>query len=171
MDKQSKAKKIITGVVAVFILFLIIGAIGSGSKKDGEEKKDDNVSVQEEQKDDKQAIVDDLNTWFKDVYLNEEGNQLMVEGEYSSYGHKLRTINGFKYSEGFAGGLGDILVLAPYNTAKAERFTADDISGVATSALYAYASEKGIELEFANFNSSGRDVKKMRLDGIYVEWQ
>ena len=163
MDKQSKTKKIVTGVVAVFILFLIIGAIGSGSKKDGEEKKEDNASMQEEQKDDKQAMVDDLNVWFKDVYMKEESNQLMVEGEYSIYGHKLSIIQGFEYRSG------NILVLATHSNAKAEGFTADDMARVGSTVIHAYASEKNIDIEFDNYSST--DVTKMTLKDIYVEWQ
>ena len=173
MDKQNKTKKIITGVVAVFILFLIIGAIGSGSKKDDEEKKEDHVSVQEEQKDDsaeQDAQIAKINDYLQNDFLKRAEHGIMYnydnpdEPKYNEYNHKFSLIKGFRKCGD------DICAIVYYSNMKAEGWDTEDFITPVRGVLTAYVQDTGDKLHYHNFDSDGDLIEQARnFKEYYIE--
>lgn len=143
MNKKKNPIKLLIIVSVVF--FALVAIAGITTNGDTQKKKEE-----------MQATVDDINKWMDEEYIPRRQAE---EGEASDSLVKIALIEKFRL-------VGEKLEISMPSSIKLTDANKNELANLGNMLLLEYAKDRGIKLDFGNFNNETYPEKK--IDPLYV---
>lgn len=143
MNKKKNPIKLLIIVSVVF--FALVAIVGISTNGDTQKKKEE-----------MQATVDDINKWMDEEYIPRRQAE---EGEASDSLVKIALIEKFRLVD-------DKLEISMPSSIKLTEANKNELANLGNMLLLEYAKDRGITLDFGNFNNETYPEKK--IGPLYV---
>ena len=141
---MNKKKSIKILLIVSVVFFALVGIAGISTNGDTQKKED------------MQATVDDINKWMDEEYIPRRQAE---EGEVSDSLVKIALIEKFRL-------VGEKLEISMPSSIKLTDANKNELANLGNMLLLEYAKERGVTLDFGNFNNETYPEKK--IDPLYV---
>lgn len=143
MEKKKNPIKLLIIVSVAF--FALVGIAGISTSGDTQKKKEE-----------MQATVDDINKWMDEEYIPRRQAE---EGEVSDSLAKIALIEKFRL-------VGENLEISMPSSIKLTDANKNELANLGNMLLLEYAKDRGVTLDFENFNNETYPEKK--INQLYV---